>query len=926
MSRSVRCGWHDTAQRERPRVPSNLKTEFAITKFLPPKLRRSLVLRQSLAAVLSSGVDRKLVLVTAPAGFGKTTLLTQYYDHMRNLGIRPCWLSLDQRDQNPSRFLVGIIRSLQTITSDLARTVSGLVEVRPGTDVDRLVDALINDVAAYGQKIALFLDDYHEADGPVVSALMTRLLTLMPQNLHIVVASRHVPQLNLAVLRLHDELTEINASALRFTTAETRDFMCNMRGHTLSNDDITSLHAQTEGWVAALQITSLSLETSGNTALEGLGPQRGLVDYLTMDIYAHLETDIQDFLLSTSVLDQMTPSLCDYVTGRDDSALMLQRIERANLFLVSLDSDREWYRYHHLFRSFLKTELVRNNGQRVEQLCRRASDWFATRNIAEEAIDYARKSGDYARMAELVELFAGEHFRFGRILRLISWIREIPQAVLRYRPWLSLYLAYALFHLRHRDEVESILTQSSIDFSGGQENGHPYDDRMRADFENKVEAIRIGVASVAEGDASLIQRITKLSSKTPTQEPTYQCTLLNILGYLQICHSDHKTAAATLYRARMLNAQYDFVYGIVYADCFLGLNEAVQGHLAAAVAFYTRAAALAADKSGPHSLGHDLACLLYGIALLEQNKITEARPLIVTSAPIAGDFGPIEVYVQAHVAQARLAAHDGDLAAALSLLDPTAEAVRPSVYRVARLALAVQRIRLLCDAGHVDAAVRTALDVGVEEVANVGVLSTSNRWTEETCLAAVIQVEIAIASGHAATAVPVATALKRHMAANGRRQHELTYAILEIRALLAAAHQDMARDRLFEIFRLIYPENYARPFIENIPNFFSLLKDMLQVYPESRAFVPEGLKADLAVPITAAVTIGGDNYFLIEPLSDREREVLAHLAIGKSNQEIAKATDLAVNTIKWHIQNIFGKLGVSNRTSATLAAQHLGLI
>lgn len=912
-------------------MPSRTRTDFAITKLLPPRSRRPLVLRQSLSALLAKGAERKLVLVSAPAGFGKTTLLAQYYDQMEAQGIRSCWLSLDPRDRDPSRYLLGVVRTLQTIDSALARTVSGLVEIRPGSDTDRLADTLVNDIAAAGREVMLFLDDYHEADGPDVSALMSRLLALAPDNLHVCIASRHVPSLNIAALRLHDECIEIGASLLRFSTGETREFMCALRGHDFDDEEIAQLHAHTEGWVAALQITALSLEKAGqHTPAPFTWPHREVADYLTSDLYDHLEPDIQSFLLCSSVLDQMTPALCNHILSREDSARILQNIERANLFLIPLDNEREWYRYHHLFRSFLHNELMRRDPHLAEQLCQRASDWFLERGIADEAIHYARRSGNLERVAELVEHFAGEHIRHGRIMRLVSFIRDLPPPVLQHRPWISLYLGYALFHLRRIDEVDAVLKQGMTALDRGRPDGTPYEAAERRDFEAKMEVIRIGVASVAPGDAQLIARARRILNEHPDLESTYLCTLFNIYGYLQIGSADHQAAIRTLHRARALNAQHDFVYGIVYADCFLGLSEAVRGRFQAALAFYMRAEELAAARSGLHSMGHDFARLLHGCTLLDQNRVAEARPLIETSALIARESGPVEIHVLANIAQARLAIIDGNVDAALMLLDHRAETMAPSSFAPARLALAARAIRLLIDLNRIEVAERIAADVGVALNGTYDLLTDQTEWDECLCLSAEIHCRLAMATGNASAAMPIVRAWRDFAARQGRRQRELELMILEIRTLATAGDAALARAQLLDAFHLVHPENYARPFMEDIPGLAVLMKDLVRHTPDSRGYVPDGLKASLPetpppLPTTSHL-MNRDQYFLLEALSDREREVLTHLAIGKSNQEIADAMQVAVNTVKWHVQNIFGKLGVSNRTAATLAAQHLGLI
>ncbi len=920
------CSLQD--QQKGRNVAVDFKTDFAITKFGPPSSWRSLVRRQDIHQRLAEGWQRKLVLVCAPAGFGKTTLLAQWYSHVKKSGTSACWLSLEGKDREPTRFLLAMIRAIQSVHPDLAKTVSGLVEIRPDAGIDRLVDALINNVAAFEGTITLFLDDYHEVDNRDVAELTTRLLTFAPRNLHLCISCRHSPSFSLVGLRVRDEIIELRSTDLRFSNAEIREFMCTLRGHDLTEDQLQILQERTEGWIAALQLTSLSLEKpdQGETLIPNLsGGHREITDYLTADLFIRLPEDIKEFLLASSVLEKMTASLCDHLTGRHDSAAMLQTVEQANLFLIALDSQKAWYRYHHLFRSFLRNKQTQNDPVHTKQLYRLASDWFSDRGIPEEAIDYARKSGDIAHMAMLVEKFAAEHVRHGRIPLLISWIRELPPVIIDHRPWLSLYLAYALFHLRRHEEAERVIQQGIAALKRGREDGTGYTDKERQDFDLKLEAIRLCISGTSRYNPDACERIVHLLEVHPDLEDIYYCTLFNILGYLQTGSSNFEQARTTLRLGRDYNQRNQFVYGVVYADCFIGMIEDIQGHAGKAVELYVRAEAVAAAQSGPHSLGHDLARLLHGIALLEQNRIEEARPLIEGSGPIAADFGPLEIHIMAYIALSRMAIADGNMAGAFACLEHPLITGLPVSHVAARITLCERQIRLLLLSGRKDEAVEIAEKIKAEVTWPDGM---PEHWDEAECMYAALRCRTNIAQGCDEETLEHIRGLQCLASGAGRRYRQLEFILLEIKALMAGGRHELAEKRLLDAFRLVFPENYSRIFLEEIPGLPNMLKSLIGKDSDSRAWIPKGLiQHEQAERVEKPFPAKNDErYFLIEPLSDREQAVLAHLATGRSNHQIAEDMNIAVNTVKWHVQNIFSKLGVTNRTAATLAAQQLDLI
>jgi len=416
------------------------------TKLYLPRLRRSWVRRPRLSGRLLRGSDARLTLISAPAGFGKTTLLAAWLADATTDNRAVAWLSLDQGDRQPATFWTYVITALQAAVPGVGADVLPLLQsAQP--PVETVLVAVLNELSATPNEVVLVLDDYHLVDGPDLRDGMTFLLEHLPPHIHLVISSRADPLLPLARLRARGELVEVRAADLRFTPDEVATYLNDITGLNLTPDDIAALEGRTEGWIAALQLAAISMQ--GRTDIGGFiaqfaGNDRYIVDYLVEEVLTQQTDPVREFLLHTAVLDRLTGPLCDTVTGRDDGSQLLITLERANLFLVPLDDRREWFRYHHLFADVLRAHLLAQRPDLVPQLHQRASLWYERHNHTEQAVRHALAARDFDRAVYLMELAAPAIRRHRQETVLFGWLQELPDVAVRRSPVLSVFYGYML--------------------------------------------------------------------------------------------------------------------------------------------------------------------------------------------------------------------------------------------------------------------------------------------------------------------------------------------------------------------------------------------------------------------------------------------------------------------------------------------------
>src|SRR6266704_2444692 len=414
-----------------------MPTPILATKLYLPRLRPNVVSRPRLLERLNEGLHLKLTLIAAPAGFGKTTLVSEWVALIE----RPtAWLSLDEGENDPARFLAYLVAALQTIAATIGEGVLGVLQSSQPPPTEAILTALLNEITAIPDNFVLVLDDYHVIDAKPIDQALTYLVEHLPPQMHLVIATREDPQLPLARLRARSHLTELRAADLRFTASEASAFLTQVMGLSLSAADIARLSDRTEGWIAGLQLAALSMQ--GHQDVAGFirafaGDHRYIVDYLVEEVLERQPEALRSFLLQTSILDRLHGSLCDAVTGQQEGNARLLALERGNFFVVPLDDRRYWYRYHHLFAEVLSAQLLAEQPDQVATLHRRASAWYEQHGSAADAIRHALAAEDFARAADLVELAIPAMARSRQEATVLGWLKALPDELFHDRPVLG---------------------------------------------------------------------------------------------------------------------------------------------------------------------------------------------------------------------------------------------------------------------------------------------------------------------------------------------------------------------------------------------------------------------------------------------------------------------------------------------------------
>jgi LuxR family maltose regulon positive regulatory protein len=896
------------------------------TKLHVPRWRRNLVARPRLSERLSRGAESALTLVSAPAGFGKTTLLAEWLAVAAADGQSVAWLSLDQRDNDPALFWTYVVAALNTgAPGGGAGALSLLEPPRPPNEAGLVT--LLNDLDAISNDVVLVLDDYHVIDARDVQDGVAFLLEHLPPQIHLVIASRTDPPLPLARLRGRGELAEIRAADLRFTPGEAAAYLNEVMGLALTAADVAALEGRTEGWIAALQLAALSMQGREDTAafIDGFaGDDRYIVDFLAEEVLQRQPEHVQHFLLRTSILDRLSGSLCDAVTGQDGGKAKLTALERGNLFLVPLDDRRQWYRYHQLFADVLHARLLDEQPDDVPELHRRASGWLEQNGEQSEAIRHALAAGDFERAADLVELAIPAMRRSRQEAAVLGWLKLLPDEVVRVRPVLSVGFAGALLAGGEYEGVEARLRDAErwLDGATGIRAGSQAADMVVVDDEEfrrlpaEIELYRAAQA-LARGDGpETVRHARRALELSPADEHLGRASAAALMGLafwangdLEAGHSGYAECMAGLRRAGHIADT--FGCAIALADI-----RRTQGHLGEAMRTYEQALQRASQQGGPVLRG--TADMYVGMSEIhrERDDLPAATQQLLRSQDLGEHNGLPQNRYRWRVAMARIREAEGDLDGALDLLN---EAERlyvgdffPNVRPVPAL-----RARVRIARGELGEALGWARERGLSADDDLSYLRECEHITLARVLLARYTAERAERSVQEATRL-----LERLLRAADEGQR--TGSVIEILVLQALARQargdiPAALASLRRALTLAEPEGYARIFADEGPPMASLL----------RAAAKQGIAPSYVRRLLAAVNKTEDStpasQGLIEPLSERELDVLRLLGTDLGGPEIARELVVSLNTVRTHTKNIYAKLGVNNRRAAVRRARELDL-
>jgi len=908
------------------------------TKLYVPRPRRDLVPRPRLSARLNRGDAFRLMLVSAPAGFGKTTLLTEW------LATRPAgpagqrlvaWLSLDRGDSDPASFWAYVIAALRTVAPGVGESALAQLHALRRPPIETVLTALLNDLAAIAADIVLVLDDYHVIDAREVQDGMAFLLGHLPPRLQVVIASRADPALPLARLRARGELAEIRAADLRFTPDEAAAYFNEMMGLQLAVQDVAALEGRTEGWIAALQLAALSMQGRADIAgfIAGFaGDDRYVVDYLFEEVLQRQPGDVQAFLLQTSILDELTGPLCDAVTGHGGGKAMLEALDRGNLFLVPLDDRRQWYRYHHLFADVLHARLLDEQPGQVQDLHQRASAWYERSGDRPKAIGHALAARDFARAADLVELAIPDLARSRQEATVRGWLEAIPDEVVRVRPVLSAGFAGALLTTGELEGVEGRLrdAERGLDPAAGARDGpHSLQSQMVvADEEGfrslpeTIEMYRAGQALARGDSAGTVRHARRALELAPEDDILRRAGASGLLGLaswgngdLAAAHQAYSECAVGLRRA-------GYIADVLGCAIALADIRIAQGRLGEAMRTYEQALQLAAEHGQPVLRG--TAGLHVGLSelCLERGDLRAAIRHLRNSQELGEHTGLPQHPYRSRVAMARVRAAEGDLSGALDLLSEAERRYVSDFFPNVRPVPAL-KARVWIMQGRFGAALDWAREQGLSVDDDLSYLREFEHITLARALVAQYQGERA--ERDVQQAARLLERLLQAAEAGGR-----TGRVIEILVLQALAHQALgngpaALGFLGRAVTMAAPEGYVRVFADAGPSLASLL----------RAATKQGTRQDYARRLLAAVS-GPErssaagrspaDQALIEPLSERELDVLRLLGSELDGPAIARELMVSLNTLRTHTKRIYAKLAVTNRRAAVRRGAELNLL
>ncbi len=900
------------------------------TKLHLPRPRPDLVVRPRLAERLDRGSLAKLTLISAPTGFGKTSLVAQWLasraDHQRTVA----WLALDQNDDQPTAFWAQVLAALQVAAGPaFGESIVPLLESGQ-LPTEGVLAAVVNELSALPSELDLVLDDYHVIKDPSIHETVTFLLDHLPPQVHVLITTRADPPLPLARLRARGDLVEIRAADLRFNAEEASTYLNEVMGLGLGAEEVAALEERTEGWIAALQLAALSMEGRDDNAdfvARFTGNDRYIVDYLVEEVLQRLPGDIRTFLLDTCILDRLSGPLCDAVTGRGGSKAMLGALEQRNLFVVALDDQRRWFRYHHLFADVLQAHLEDEQPERALELHRRASEWHEREGDRNEAIRHALAARDFDRTAELVEKALPAMRKARQETTLRGWVEGLPDDVVRRRPVLNVTYAGALLASgevagvegRLHEAERQVTSLTGID-SGPSPQGAEIafvDEGELRRVPGQIEMYRTALAQ-ARGDArATVEHAQRLLTVATEDDYVARAGAAGFLGIVSWTEGDLQAAFRAWSECVGGLRRAGHVADALGATIALGDICVAQGHLEDAMNTYEDSLELVAEQSRP--LVRGTADMHVGMSeiLLERFDLEAANQHLQKAQELGEYAGMPQFPYRWRVASARVRFAEGDPEGALELIDE-AERVYVSDFFPNVRPVAALRARLWIANSQLRDAFGWARKVGVSVDDELTYLREFEHITLARLLLARAKADHAGAPDREALAL--LERLGRAAVAGARAGSMIEILVLEALALQVQGDTAAALGRLQRALTEAEPEGYVHLFMEEGLPMASLLKEAARrrIAP---AYVDELLAAGGSFTGPAPKKQG-----LIEPLSERELDVLRLLGSELSGPDIARELMVSLNTLRTHTKNIYMKLDVNNRRAAVRRAQELDLL
>jgi LuxR family maltose regulon positive regulatory protein len=874
------------------------------TKLYMPPLRSKIVLRPHLIERLNEGLERKLTLISAPAGFGKTTLVSQWVAGCE----RPvAWLSLDEGDNDPARFISYLVKALQMIQTGIGEGLLAALQSPQPLQIETILTILLNEISTIPEIFLLVLDDYHSIDSQAVDQSLAFLIEHQPPQMHLLIATREDPDLPLARLRARGQCTELRAADLRFTPAEAAEFLNQLMGLNLSEEDVAALDTRTEGWIVGLQLAALSMQGHQDTTSfiqSFTGSHHFVLDYLIEEVLGQQPEGIQSFLLRTSILERMCGPLCDAILPDPvvSGQATLEYLQRANLFIVPQDNERCWYRYHHLFGDLLRKRLGQSlppGG--IAELHIHASEWHENNDLMLDAFRHAVAAKDIERAVRLMESKKMPIHLRGTATAILSWLESLPKTLLDARPALWWKQASLLLVIGQITGVEEKLKATEAALAAEALPGAESDDTTR----NLIGKIAVARATLAQAHAqaeTIVFQARRALEYLHSNNLSYRSTATRTLGYAYYIQDELVEAGRAYTDAMALAQAAGDISNAMLASIRLGQIQETRNQLHLAAETYRCVLQQVDEYSPPNA---PLAYLGLARICYEWNDLEAARQYGEQSLHLARQYDQvIDRLILSEIFLAKLKLARRDAVGAALILSQTEQTTRQKNHTLRLPDIAYAQAMIHLHQGNVDEAAQLARRYKLP----------------------FMQARVLIAQGHPSAALAALAPLRDQAEAPGLADRVLRLMAVQSIALSAHGEMEKAVDLLAEVLARAEPEAFIRLFLDEGDAMAHLLLEAVSygVKPDYTrkllvAFEAEKRKSEGKVDLSPAQP-------LVEPLSPRELEVLNMLRSELSGPEIAQHLIVSLHTLRTHTQNIYTKLGVNNRRAAVHRAEELDLL
>jgi len=897
------------------------------TKLDPPLSPGDLLVRPRLLQKLPDAAHARLTVIQTPAGYGKTSLLTQWFHALRDARCGVGWLSADAADRDSARFLAYVGAAIRAAG---VRLDSGEI-----TSPEPLLTLFVNDLEPQSQSLYLFIDDIHLL-APAPLATLCQFIEHSPSTLHFVVASRFIPDMPLARMRARGQLLELGVDDLKFTAVEIQRLVASTSADELTEAQLAKLQARSEGWITGIKLASEMLAANGSGAdkmLTGLtGNRRAVADFFAQEVLPALPAEICEFLLQTSILERLCPALCNAVTGRENGRQVLNHIEQSGLFIIPLDDERNWYRYHPLFAEFLQRRQFDESAGAGRELHLSASRWFWAHESPVEAIEHALQAGDPQRAADLLEQRSQDMTYTGKLQLVCRLAAQIPDEILRHCPRTLLCRAWMLTLNLRLDEVRAIL-----EIVKGLLQAHESAADLPPEELRSLRYLllhREMILAVAEDDAPRVeQQCRHLLEAFPEERHPYLIGTINaqllyaLREQYQLADLDRLTATAqgilarSCYTFAAIGLQSSIGPSLFFAGRSDAALRALEKGLSESMRFGERNSPLAALPALPMSE-----------VLYERNEIDRAEELLAATLPYANEFGFVDHLRPGYITSARIKHARGDLTGAQQILDEGMGVAMARRLERLRLAIVAERVRFLLQDGHPEQAVRFARSAGIPQscqhlLPKRGV-TTGDEWR------AAAWFRIALSEGRMQEALSVGKHWRNFCAARGAIRSLIQWDLLLAQALFISTDVRAAQRALREAIAHGAASRAIRSFIDEGSIIRTLLASTyetdLDVMHPTDAFAAELLETFTAVSKRKhslyAVPNRAAPEGLYGKLSVKEREILALVSTGMRNREVAAKLGMTEGSVKWYMQQVYDKVGTRRRLQAVERARQFGVI